>query len=105
MEEAIIVHFQYGSTNLARLFALEDQIEDALAAASAGELDGHEIAVDGSDGFLYVYGPDADRLFEIMLPILWSSDFMDGAEITRRYGPAAEDTRRVVETLNKAAIS
>ena len=100
MEQAVIVHFHYGSTDLSRLFALEDRLGDAIAAAKAGEMDGHEIAVDGSDGIYYMYGPDADRLFSVVLPVLKSSDFMKGAEVRRRYGPAKGNSREVVTKID-----
>lgn len=63
-EHAVIVQFRYGSTNLEPLFELEDRLENAIAAAGAGEYDGNEMAVDGEHGVLYMYGPDADRLYE-----------------------------------------
>jgi hypothetical protein len=92
-EHAIIIHFTYGSTDLSRLFTLEDQLEHAITQAGTGELDGHEIAVDGSDGYLYMYGPDADRLFETIKPILKSTSFMLGAEVTKRYGPPNAESK------------
>ncbi|GMV92378.1 MAG: hypothetical protein AMXMBFR82_21560 [Candidatus Hydrogenedentota bacterium] len=84
---AVIVHFQYGSTDLSRIFQLEKRLEDAIETSRAGEYDGNEIAVDGSDGSLYMYGPDADRLFDVVRPILESTDFMQGAKVMLRYGP------------------
>jgi hypothetical protein len=42
-EHAVIVHFQYGSTDLGALLQLEDQLETAIADADAGEYDGNEI--------------------------------------------------------------
>ena len=59
-EQAVIVQFRYGSTDLSRLHALEDRLESVIKASGVGEYDGHEIAVDGSDGVLYMYGPDAE---------------------------------------------
>ncbi len=57
-EHAVIVHFLYGSTDLTTLFALEDRLETAISAASAGVLDGNEVNANGADGSLYMYGPD-----------------------------------------------
>jgi len=37
-------------------------------AAKARELDGNEVAADGSGGTLYMYGLDANRLFETVKP-------------------------------------
>ena len=86
-EHAVIVHFQYGSTDLSGMFALEERLEEAICSAQAGEYDGNEIAADASDGCLYMYGPDADRLFQVVRPILESTSFMQGAVVTKRYGP------------------
>lgn len=84
-EQAVIVKFEYGSTNLDALFELEDQLESELEGGVAGEYDGHEIAVDGSDGLLYLYGPDADVLFAAVRPTLASSTAIKSAVATLRY--------------------
>ncbi len=91
----MVVHFQYGSRDLSRLFELEDKLEDVVAKAKVGEYDGHEIAVDGSDGFLYLYGPDADKLFKAIESTLLNSSFMSGAEIKKRYGEAGTGAKEV----------
>ncbi|MBA2589974.1 MAG: hypothetical protein H0U98_15275 [Alphaproteobacteria bacterium] len=95
----MIVRFRYGSTNLNRLFELEDNIEAAIKAAHAGEFDGDEIATDGSDGFLYMFGPSADRLFEVVIPVLKTVDFMRGAEVTRKYGPMGKEVQETTTVL------
>lgn len=86
-EHAVIVQFNYGSTDLTALHALEDELEAALSQAGSGELDGNEVAVDGSDGRLYFYGPDADALLGAIKSTLESVAFMRGARATLRYGP------------------
>lgn len=86
-EHAVVVQFAYGSKDLTKLFALEDELEKAIIAAGAGEFDGNEVAVDGSDGFLYMYGPSADKLFAVIKPILERTEFMRGAKAKLRYGP------------------
>jgi hypothetical protein len=98
-EHAVLVRFAYGSTDLSRLFALEERLEQALAAASVGEFDGNEVATDGSDGTLYMYGPDADALFAVVRPILLATDFMSGARVALRYGPPQEGVREVEVVL------
>ena len=68
---------------------------DALDGKNVGELDGHEIAIDGSDGFLFLYGPDADALFAAIEPVLRKSPVMPGADATLRYGdPDAADLKQ-----------
>jgi hypothetical protein len=89
-EQAVIVDFQYGKQDMQPVFDLGDALDKAISTAEVGEYDGNEIAADGSDGSLYMYGPDADLLFEVVLPVLKSVDFMEGATVRIRYGPPAE---------------
>ena len=89
-EQALIVHFQYGDGNLSRLFELEAELERAIKDAAVGEYDGNEIATDGSDGYLYMYGPNADSLAETVFPILKAAEFMVGAVMRLRYGPPTD---------------
>ena len=91
VEHAVIVSFGYGgSTDLEPLFALEQELESVIATAGVGEYDGNEVAVDGSDGTLYMYGPNADNLFAVVKPALASCPFMKGAVVKLRYGPPGE---------------
>ena len=99
-EQAVIVHFRYGDTDLERLFNLEEKLEAAISDAGAGEFDGNEMAVDGSDGYLYMYGPDADRLFEVVKPLLEATTFTQGASVTLRYGPPENGVQKVERTIN-----
>jgi len=74
------------------IHALSDRLDAAIRAAGAGEFDGDEFG----DGVctLYMYGPDADRLFEAIRPVLEGCSFMRGAHITLRYGPPSAEVRR-----------
>lgn len=99
-EHAVIVHFMYGSKDLTRLYELEDKLEKAIVKAKVGEYDGNEVAADGSDGYLYMYGPDADRLFATVKPILESAPFMKGATVKKRYGPAQGNAKEVLVTIS-----
>jgi hypothetical protein len=47
---------------------------------------------------LYMYGPDADRLFAAVRPVLETAAFMRGARVKLRYGPAGSgaEARTVV---------
>lgn len=98
-EQAVIVYFKYGSTDLERLFNLEQQLESAISDADVGEFDGNEIAANGSDGYLYMYGPDANRLFEVVKPILEATTFTRGASVKLRYGPPEEGVSEVEKII------
>lgn len=97
-EHAVIVTFVYGSVDLTALYELEDELAEVVADAKVGELDGHEIAVDGGDATLFLYGPDCDRLFASIRSALNAREFMRGATATLRRGaPGAEESNVVLE--------
>jgi hypothetical protein len=93
-DHAVLVYFDYGRTDLSDLFTLERRLEHAIASAHAGELDGNEVAADGSDATLFLYGPDADALFEAVEPILRATDFTKNARVELRYGPPEDGVRQ-----------
>jgi hypothetical protein len=37
-----------------------------------------------------MYGPDPDRLYQVVSPLLKSSKLMTGAEVTKHYGSRTE---------------
>lgn len=99
-EHAVIVHFQYGSKRLDALFNAEDRLQAAIAAAKAGEMDGHDVAADGSHGTFYMYGADADKLYQAIESTLKDIPFMKGATVTRRYGPPQDGVKAVVTKVD-----
>jgi hypothetical protein len=104
-EHAVLVRFQYGSTDLSAVFALEVGLERAISAAQVGEFDGNEIATDGRDGTLFMYGPDADALFAVVRPLLEGAPLMSGAIVTLRYGPAGSAAQELTVTLPLVHLS
>ena len=75
-----------------RIFALEDQLSEAIKKSSAGEFDGDE----WGDGVctIYMYGRSAERLFEVTLPILRKFGAPQGSYVVKRYGkPGAKQDR------------
>lgn len=99
VEHAVLVHIIYGKKDVAPLRQLEDQLQTAITLNNAGEFDGDEIAVDLSDAFLYMYGPDGDFLFSLIKPILETSQICKGAEVRVRYGQpncGAKEVRFVI---------
>ena len=96
-EQAVLVHFDYGSRDWKPFFQFEDRLQRAIAASGAGEYDGNELATDGSDGSLYMYGPDADKLFAVVKPLLESSPILKHVVVTLRYGKAGDPNARQVQ--------
>jgi hypothetical protein len=99
IEEAVIIRFQYGIKGLDSLSKLEDELEEIIETKKLGEYDGHEIAVNYSDGILYMYGPSAEKIFEAIRPILEKTSFMKGAKVTLRFGPPDDGVKETGITL------
>ncbi len=102
-EHAVIVAFKYGLPDLTALREVEHGIEAAILKAGVGEYDGDEIAVSLADGFLYMYGPDADRLYAAIRPVLEAAPFMRGAVVTLRYGPNSDGVRKATATVGSGS--
>lgn len=100
-EQAVIVQFNFPSGNLDRIFEIEDQLAKAVETGSVGQFDGNEIAVDGRDNLFYMYGPDADRIFDAIEPVLLQWDILSEARVLLRYGPPGLETRQQTITLPK----
>ncbi|RWF79628.1 MAG: hypothetical protein EOS26_01330 [Mesorhizobium sp.] len=100
MEQAEIVYLllndgQFGtSKERASILALEDRLEQVVGNASVGEFDGDEFG-DGKC-ILYMYGPDAERLFVVIEPVLRSSPAAVGGYAIKRFGKAADSSAREV---------
>jgi len=89
-EHSVIVHFTYFKEDLDALHELDGKLEKTIREAQVGAYDWHEIAMDLSDGSLYMYGPNAENLFKVVKPILEQTDFTKGAIAMLRFGGAAE---------------
>ena len=91
-EQALIVKLQlqddpFGSDQeRARIAALEDQLKQTIEEATLGDFDGDEFG--GYVCTIYLYGPDADRLFAAVFPILWRFNAGPGSSVIKRYGSA-----------------
>ena len=77
------------------VFAIEDELRQAFAQLSVGEVDGNEIAVDGSEALIYMYGPDAEAMFAVALPILRSHPATARSRAMLRFGDVSDKSARV----------
>ncbi len=93
-QQAVIVHFDYGRADWAPFVVFEKELETQIDASGAGDYDGNELAVDGTDGTLYMYGPDADKLYAVARPILRSSVLLKNVVVTLQYGGVDDKNAR-----------
>ena len=99
IEQEVTVFFLYGKSQIRPLHQLTDRIRETLLPMKIGELDGHEIATDLSDGYLFLYGPSAEALFTAIRPILNETDFMNKAIVTLRFQDGSDNTSEYEVTL------
>ncbi len=95
-DQAVIVHFNHVGA-WSDFLQWEPIIEHAVSAAGY-EYDGNELASDGTDGTIYMYGPDADKLFAVALPELKKAAFLTHKSATLRYGDV-NDLKAVQKTV------
>ena len=98
-EQAVLVYLRlfnagFGSKDeLTELFKLEEQVAAAIEQAHVGEHDGNEVG--GGEFTIYCYGPNGDKLFAAIEPVLRKSAFAKGARVVIRYGkPGAKQAER-----------
>jgi len=94
-EEAVIIHFKYGQKDWSSFYDFEKTLESAISKAAVGEYDGNELATDGSDGTMYMYGPSADALFAVVKPQLLGVQILKSINVTLLYGAVTEPGVRV----------
>jgi hypothetical protein len=97
-EQAVIVRLR-GSSLPAEVYekydvsTLEDQLRDAIEQKGLGEFDGNEFGAE--ETVLYMYGPDAERLFAGIESVLRAYPLCkEGVAVIRR-GPPGSPQREV----------
>lgn len=89
MEHAVLVTIplkdgEFGSEQERQeLYGLESQLTAAIAEKGAGEFDGNDFG--GGQVTFYMYGPDADALYDAIAPV-FEKHGITGVQVTKRYG-------------------
>lgn len=76
---------------------LADQLDGILTADGLGELDGHELADDGSVGTIYLYGEDARAMYDAVRDTLETSPVARGGMAFLYFGDVTDESTRVEE--------
>lgn len=85
-DHAVIIYCEYGIKNDQLFYELVDEFLDLMKQhEQIGYYDGHEIAMDNSDGYLYFYGGNAETIFKTIRPVLKSRHFMQNAVACLRF--------------------
>ena len=99
-EQAVIIEFNYGLEEDEPFYDLSDKLRVVVEESGFGEYDGHEMAMDNSDGSFYLYGPDAKKLYEAVRKTIEETSFMKGANIRLRFGPPEAGVKEISFILN-----
>jgi hypothetical protein len=96
-EQALLLHLRLPESQADDeapiIVALEEEIESALWQHRAGEFDSHDLR----DGIwtLYLYGPDADRIFESVEGVLRAARLDPSSHAVLRYGGRGTREERI----------
>lgn len=91
-EHAVLVNLPVDQAGL-DLATIEDPLIAAIEASGIGEFDGNAIGPDAA--VLYMYGADADLLFDVVGAVLERMDLPTGSYALKRYGPPGANETRV----------
>ena len=99
-EHAVIAHLKLSDEKFgtederASIRELSSKLEQCIERAAAGEVDGDEFGA--GECTLYMYGPDADRLFAAIEPVLRACAHARGGFVIKRYGSASDPGAREI---------
>ena len=94
-KQALFIYFDYGFETTDELYSLMYKLIGMIEEKNLGVYDGNELALDHSDGIMYMYGPSAENLFNGIKSTLENSDFMTGAKANMRFGPLEGRTNEI----------
>lgn len=96
MEHAVIAHIRLTEAPVgsprerAAITLLGYDLEHVINERQVGEFDGEEFG--DSRCVFYMYGPDADKLFEAIEPVLRTNSIVRGGFVIKRYGEASDNS-------------
>lgn len=91
-EHSVIIYFNYGLEDDKPFYELSERLCTIIEENRLGIYDGHEIAMDNTDGSYYIYGPNAEEIFKAIKPTLESAYFMKGATAILTFGPSEDNS-------------
>ena len=92
---SVVICFKYGLNEDDSMYNLGDELAKKVEETKTGIYDGHEIAVDNSEGSYYLYGPNAETLFKAIKPLLDKTQWLRGATAILRFGPGDKDSPEI----------
>ncbi|NND05938.1 MAG: hypothetical protein HKN87_06120 [Saprospiraceae bacterium] len=97
--DAVIIAFNYGIESIAPMHQLGDRMAYKVDHTGKGYYDGHELADDDSHGTYYLYGINAEEVYKLIEPVLFTVDWMEGAHVTLRFGKERGEQAKKIEFI------
>jgi hypothetical protein len=96
---SVIIHFAPVPADNDIFYEFVLKLDSFFENREDGYYDGHETAMDDSEGALYFYGPDGEALLKTLLPLVNHVDFLQGAEAVIRFGASSDENARQLEPV------
>ena len=93
----VIVSFNQPLPYPDKLYETGEAFAQVIENANVGIYDGHGSAEDDSFGDYFMFGPDADKLFEVIKPIIDLNAFFKGGSVFIRYGEGENAKTKVYQ--------
>jgi len=100
-KHSIVISFDYGIDTLDPLHQLGDRLTYLLDKSGEGYYDGHEIAMDDSDGSIYIYARNAEKIYKLIEPVLFEVEWMNGATVHLQFGRVEDSAKSIQFILEK----
>jgi hypothetical protein len=81
------------SAEVQQVYKIESELTKAIERSRTGEYDGDEVLAKMFT--MYVYGPSADKLFDVARPILAKYQLPSGSRAVKRYGGRGAKEERI----------
>jgi hypothetical protein len=81
------------SDEVQQVYKIESELTKAIERSRTGEYDGNEVLAKMFT--MYVYGPSADKLFDVARPILAKYQLPSGSRAVKRFGDRGAKEERV----------
>jgi hypothetical protein len=90
-DQAVLIYF--ANEDLEGSIPLQEKLDELLNNSRVGMFDGNEVG--GGELVLFLYGPDAELLFQYIEPTLRAEEFCKGSKVVIRWGGPHAPQREV----------
>lgn len=94
----LMIIFDYGKKDISDLLEYQSELEKLVNSSGLGEVDGHDVAVDLSDGVFWIVCKDALQVFSLVKDSLTQTTLVKIKEVKKR--DVGEDQYSVINMMS-----